>query len=136
MNPAVGLGDNMFRLYWLPLILVTSFLVISPTHSAEIRVGMLYPITGGGAIYGTPAMVGHRMAIDELNAKGGILDASKGYAVEHQESLSVLLHLIHALCCHVCWLLLMYRGEHDLVSEWLFRPRFHIRSDLCLPTKP
>lgn len=73
MNPAVGLGDNMFRLYWLPLILVTSFLVMSPTHSAEIRVGMLYPITGGGAIYGTPAMVGHRMAIDELNAKGGIL---------------------------------------------------------------
>ncbi len=42
-------------------------------QAAEVKIGMLYPITGGGAIYGTPAMTGHRMAIDELNSRGGIL---------------------------------------------------------------
>ncbi len=38
-----------------------------------IKIGVLYPIAGTGAIYGTPAMHGHDMAVDELNAKGGIL---------------------------------------------------------------
>ncbi|MCY3754879.1 MAG: ABC transporter substrate-binding protein, partial [Alphaproteobacteria bacterium] len=39
----------------------------------EIRIGVLYPIAGTGAVYGEPAMHGHNMAVDELNAAGGIL---------------------------------------------------------------
>ena len=38
-----------------------------------IKIGVLYPLTGAGAVYGAPALVGHQMAIEELNAKGGIL---------------------------------------------------------------
>jgi ABC-type branched-subunit amino acid transport system substrate-binding protein len=38
-----------------------------------IKIGVLYPLTGGGAVYGVPAMAGHQLAIEELNAKGGIL---------------------------------------------------------------
>ena len=38
-----------------------------------IKIGVLYPLTGGGAVYGVPAMVGHQLAIEELNAKGGIM---------------------------------------------------------------
>src|SRR5262245_54412629 len=38
-----------------------------------IKFGVMYPLTGGPAIYGVPAMAGHKMAVDELNAKGGIL---------------------------------------------------------------
>jgi branched-chain amino acid transport system substrate-binding protein len=38
-----------------------------------IRIGAMYPLTGGGAIYGVPAMAGHQLAIEELNAKGGIM---------------------------------------------------------------
>ena len=38
-----------------------------------IKIGVLYPLTGGGAVYGVPAMVGHQLAVEELNAKGGIL---------------------------------------------------------------
>jgi hypothetical protein len=34
-----------------------------------IKIGVLYPLTGGGAVYGVPAMVGHQLAIEELNAK-------------------------------------------------------------------
>jgi branched-chain amino acid transport system substrate-binding protein len=33
---------------------------------------VLYPTSGGGAIYGVPAMVGHDMAVEEINAAGGI----------------------------------------------------------------
>ena len=38
-----------------------------------IKIGVLYPLTGGGAVYGVPAMAGHQLAVEELNAKGGIL---------------------------------------------------------------
>ncbi|HJP22845.1 MAG TPA: ABC transporter substrate-binding protein, partial [Alphaproteobacteria bacterium] len=41
--------------------------------AAEIKIGVLYPISGGGAIYGGPAMRGHDMGVDEVNAAGGIL---------------------------------------------------------------
>ena len=64
----------MFRLHKLLGSLFPLLAAIVPAHADEIRIGMLYPITGGGAIYGTPAMVGHQMAVDELNARGGILD--------------------------------------------------------------
>lgn len=40
---------------------------------ADIKVGVLYPTSGGGAIYGTPAMQGHNLAVQEINAAGGIL---------------------------------------------------------------
>ena len=33
----------------------------------------MYPLTGGGAVYGVPAMAGHQLAVEELNAKGGIM---------------------------------------------------------------
>ena len=38
-----------------------------------IKIGVMYPLTGGGAVYGVPAMAGHQLAVEELNAKGGIL---------------------------------------------------------------
>ena len=38
-----------------------------------IKIGVIYPISGAGAIYGIPTMLGNDMAIDEINAKGGIL---------------------------------------------------------------
>lgn len=38
-----------------------------------IKIGAMYPLTGGGAVYGVPAMAGHQLAIEELNARGGIL---------------------------------------------------------------
>jgi ABC-type branched-subunit amino acid transport system substrate-binding protein len=41
-------------------------------QAAEVKIGVLYPITGGGAVYGVPAMEGHRMAVEEVNAAGGI----------------------------------------------------------------
>ena len=48
-------------------------LVSAGALSEEIKIGMLYPITGGGAIYGSPAQTGHRMAVEEINTNGGLL---------------------------------------------------------------
>jgi branched-chain amino acid transport system substrate-binding protein len=44
----------------------------STAQAADIKIGALYPITGGGAVYGVPAMLGNKMAVDEINAAGGI----------------------------------------------------------------
>ena len=41
-------------------------LVSAGALSEEIKIGMLYPITGGGAISGSPAQTGHRMAVEEI----------------------------------------------------------------------
>ncbi|NQY83086.1 MAG: ABC transporter substrate-binding protein [Alphaproteobacteria bacterium] len=38
-----------------------------------IKIGVLMPISGGGAFYGSPAVVGVKIATDMLNAQGGIL---------------------------------------------------------------
>ena len=54
-----------------PIIVILT--TLGTVQAAEVKIGMLYPITGGGAIYGSPAMIGHRMAVDELNSQGGIL---------------------------------------------------------------
>jgi branched-chain amino acid transport system substrate-binding protein len=61
----------------ISLLLVAAGVLAAGSAAAEsdgpIKLGVLYPLTGGTAVYGVPAMEGHRMAVDELNAKGGIL---------------------------------------------------------------
>ncbi len=52
--------------------LAAGTLVGATCNAEELKVGVLYPITGGGAVYGVPAMEGHRMAVEEVNAAGGI----------------------------------------------------------------
>ena len=42
-------------------------------QQGPIKIGAMYPLTGGGAVYGVPAMAGHQLAVEELNAKGGIM---------------------------------------------------------------
>ena len=63
----------MLRLIRTTGPIITILAALSIAQAAEVKIGTLYPITGGGAIYGSPAMIGHRMAIDELNSQGGIL---------------------------------------------------------------
>ena len=40
--------------------------------SATIKIGMAGPLTGGAAVYGTAVKAGMEIAIEEVNAKGGI----------------------------------------------------------------
>lgn len=37
-----------------------------------IRIGVLYPTSGFGQIFGAPALIGHNMVVDMINAAGGI----------------------------------------------------------------
>src|SRR5215813_12519672 len=56
------------------IILAAGAIGVGAAQAQEpIKIGVLYPLTGGGAVYGAPALVGHQMAIEELNAKGGIM---------------------------------------------------------------
>jgi ABC-type branched-subunit amino acid transport system substrate-binding protein len=56
------------------LLIAVGTLGVGTAFAQEpIKIGAMYPLTGGGAVYGVPAMVGHQMAIEELNAKGGIM---------------------------------------------------------------
>jgi branched-chain amino acid transport system substrate-binding protein len=40
--------------------------------AAELKIGALYPMTGAGASYGTSAMEGHDLAVEQINAAGGV----------------------------------------------------------------
>ena len=40
--------------------------------SGAIKLGMCGPLTGGAAVYGTAVQVGMQIAVEEINAKGGI----------------------------------------------------------------
>ena len=44
----------------------------SSTAAAEFKFGFSGPLTGDAAIYGTAAMNGAQIAVDEINAKGGV----------------------------------------------------------------
>lgn len=63
----------MKRCLFLALAGVLTAGAAAAQSNGPIKIGVLYPLTGGPAIYGVPAMAGHKMAIDELNAKGGIM---------------------------------------------------------------
>ena len=63
----------MKRCLFLALAGVLTAGAAAAQSNDPIKLGVLYPLTGGPAIYGVPAMAGHKMAIDELNAKGGIM---------------------------------------------------------------
>jgi branched-chain amino acid transport system substrate-binding protein len=57
-----------------PIQLICILLLVAfQLQAAEpIKLGVLYPTSGSGAVFGTPAMLGHHMAADEINAAGGI----------------------------------------------------------------
>ena len=54
-------------------LLVVFLIAALPAGAADpIRIGVLYPTSGSGAVFGTPALLGHTMAVDEINAAGGV----------------------------------------------------------------
>jgi branched-chain amino acid transport system substrate-binding protein len=67
-------GLHMKQLTALVTAVSAIFTLTYAVMAAEpIKIGVLYPIAGTGAVYGVPAMHGHDMAVDEVNAAGGIL---------------------------------------------------------------
>ena len=66
-------GNTMRHRLLVSFAITGTLLAFNNLHAEEIKIGMLYPITGGGAIYGSPAQIGHRMGVEEINLDGGLL---------------------------------------------------------------
>ena len=66
-------GNTMRHRLLVSFAITGTLLAFNNLHAEEIKIGMLYPITGGGAIYGSPAQIGHRMGVKEINLDGGLL---------------------------------------------------------------
>ena len=55
-------------------------LVASPAMAAKkkpVKVGLLYALSGLAAVYTKGTVIGHQIAAEEINAKGGVLDGRK-----------------------------------------------------------
>lgn len=70
------------------LILVVTFIVIAGTISGcgdsagkEVKIGVVYEITGNTASFGTAAANGAKLAFKEINAKGGVLGKQIQYVI-------------------------------------------------------
>ena len=66
-------GNTMRHRLLVSFAITGTLLAFNNLNAEEIKIGMLYPITGGGAIYGSPAQIGHRMGVKEINLDGGLL---------------------------------------------------------------
>lgn len=65
---------NYGRLFALTAILVLALLLPHAAYAAKpIKIGALWGLGGLAAVYTKPAVAGMEMAIDEINAKGGVL---------------------------------------------------------------
>ena len=55
-------------------------LVASPAMAAKkkpVKIGLLYALSGLAAVYTKGTVIGHQIAAEEINAKGGVLDGRK-----------------------------------------------------------
>ncbi len=59
------------------------------TLSGTLKIGMIGPLTGGAALYGTSASNGASIAVDEINALGGITIEYNAQDDEHDAEKSV-----------------------------------------------
>lgn len=68
-------GVAMRAAGWLAVLatLTWSACAASDDGTGPIRVGVLYPVTGVGQTSGVPNLLGHDMAVEEINAAGGLL---------------------------------------------------------------
>jgi hypothetical protein len=68
------MNDRNVRLLSAALIVLLGAACGEPAdEEGPIRIGVLYPATGVGQVFGSPALLGHEMMIAEINAAGGLL---------------------------------------------------------------
>ena len=71
----------------LPLLVVVALIIaIIPGCAAKppevVQIGIAQPVSGGWAAWGVPVDRGARLAIDDVNAAGGIIVGGKTYTLE------------------------------------------------------
>src|SRR3990172_7963735 len=77
VGPAVLLKPTKRRRRFMKrllMLMAVGVMIAGEAQAQEpIRIGAMYPLTGGGAIYGVPALAGHQLAIEKINRRGGIM---------------------------------------------------------------
>ena len=54
------------------IIIVATNAGKAPSQAGPIKIGVIAPLTGDAAIYGEPGVKVYQLAVDEINANGGI----------------------------------------------------------------
>jgi branched-chain amino acid transport system substrate-binding protein len=72
---------NRAKLLLLPVVLATS-LAFGAQAQEALKIGGIGPLSGGGTAWGQALQRGTQMAIDEVNAKGGLKVGDKTYKPE------------------------------------------------------
>src|SRR4030067_3008662 len=76
----------MKKVSMIPLIILTLvwvFVRITPTFAADtIKIGLIYSLSGPGAAIGVGQVEGGKMAVEEINAAGGVNIGGKQFKLE------------------------------------------------------
>jgi branched-chain amino acid transport system substrate-binding protein len=70
------------RLQWFALTVAVLMLIPSLLWAQTVKIGAVYPLSGGVAESGSWVVEGIKMAVDEINAKGGIPIQGKSQKIE------------------------------------------------------
>ncbi len=77
------------KTYWLAVVVISCFLVFSaagcggpPPEAKDLKVGLLVPLSGPAAPWGVGFYNGMELAIDEINAQGGITVGGQPYLLK------------------------------------------------------
>ncbi len=99
------------KVFWFGLLLLVMWVAVLVTQNPPIKVGVLHSQTGPMAVSERPVINATLMAIDEINAKGGVLNrpieaivldgASEPQRFAHQAESLIQQHAVSAL--FGCW---------------------------------
>ena len=68
------------------LILWSALPLPVPAQQETIKIGVIYGLGGASAPYTKPAITGHEIAVDEINAKGGLLGRKLQLVIRDDQS--------------------------------------------------
>jgi branched-chain amino acid transport system substrate-binding protein len=76
----------MRRSFWVLLSVISMVAAVAPVRGQEIVIGEYGSLTGGTATFGISTDEGVRLALDEINAKGGVLGRQVRVVVTDDQS--------------------------------------------------
>ena len=74
VNKKISRRDAIKSIGYLAIGALASPALIRSAHAANpIKVGVISPLSGAWTVYGKAHIAGFELAVDEINAKGGVL---------------------------------------------------------------
>ena len=81
------MAKNFFALFKSGLVSLLALAVLLPQAQAQqpIRLGGIFIMSGAASVYGKFAQQGIQLAVDEINAEGGVLGRKLEFRVEDSQ---------------------------------------------------